>query len=244
MQNKSQTINGNGLKTKATRTQELSRYIGVLIVVLLVAGYGLVRVLSPQNNAAQVRFVETSPDENQDLLEPPSTYTKWPLAGSEYEEAVRLRQTAALGMAISLTVLSSKTETGNLPRTAGDISRIIANSRLWPPGVQIVDGVISSDESLFQIAYSNEPFSFSVLGVPRSDSGSQVLFKFPIPASEPNSVLYFEAVRDKPTPLLLETSEQLAARGWKIRHWRGDSLPLTAATVEALREQSTSLRSL
>ncbi|HQU93597.1 MAG TPA: hypothetical protein PLK77_14940, partial [Pyrinomonadaceae bacterium] len=73
---------------------------------------------------------------------------------------------------------------------------------------------------------------------PRSDRGSQLLFRFPLPESEPNSILYFEANRDKPTPDALLTTEQLSASGWKIRHWRGEALTLNAPTLESLREQS------
>ncbi len=115
-------------------------------------------------------------------------------------------------------------------------------ARLLPPGVQSTSATITSERSRFHIVYRREPFSFEVLAVPKSDLGSQLLFRFPLPQSEPNTVLYFEALRDRPFPGALSTVEQLSASGWRIRHWRGDVLSITSATHDSLKEQSDYLR--
>ncbi|MGD9628549.1 MAG: hypothetical protein AB7V18_04845 [Pyrinomonadaceae bacterium] len=220
---------------------DLSRYAGVLVVLFFVGVYGLVRILSPQSNAAQLRFVDApgiesskdKPDANEQL--------KNPFSGPEHDHAVRLRETSALGMAISLSLLSFNTRTSQLPQNVSGIIGNLTSQKLWPPGVELRNGVVSSEQSTFHIAYRREPFSFEVLAISRSDRGSQILFRFPLPQSEPNSVLYFEAKRDQPIPSALLTTEQLSASGWKIRHWRGDALTLNATTIESLREQSSML---
>lgn len=223
------------------RSLDLSRYAGVLVVLFFVGVYGLFRILSPQSNAAQVRFVEASGIESSEAKPDSEHQLKDPFSGLEHDQALRLRETSALGMAISLSLLPRNTRTSGLPQTVAEISRNLTASKLWPPGIELRNGVIASEKSIFHIAYRREPFSFEVLAIPRSNRGSQLLFRFPLPQSEPNSILYFEANRDQPIPSALLTTEQLSAAGWKIRHWRGDALTLNAATIESLREQSSLL---
>jgi len=217
---------------------DLSRYAGVLVVLCFVGVYVLFRILSPENNAAQVRFVEAPGHESGQEKTEHEKQLKDPFSGPEHEHALRLRETSALGMAISLSALSFNTRTSTLPHNVSGIVGNLTALKLWPPGIEPSNGLIASEQSKFHIAYRREPFSFEVLAVPRSDQGSQLLFRFPLPQSEPNSILYFEAKRDQPIPPALLTTEQLSASGWKIRHWRGDALTLNATTVESLREQS------
>lgn len=226
----------------ATRqTVVLSRHMGVLVVLFVVGIYGTFRTLSPRNEAAQVRFIETGgsePDQDSSTIE---SQIKDPFSGPEYDNAVRLREASALGMAVSLSVLSLNTETGKLPGNVAEITRHLEMARLLPPGIRYKGGSIVSEQSTFQLAYRREPLSFEVLAIPRSDQGSQLLFRFPLPQSEPNTVLYFEALPDKAIPAALSTTEQLSASGWKIRHWRGDAMSLNSATVDSLKEQSAFL---
>lgn len=217
---------------------DLSQHAGVLVVLLFVGVYGLFRILSPQSYAAQVKFVDASGKELSEEKQDSTEQLKDPFSGPELDHELRLRETSALGMAISLSLLSSNTKTLTLPQNASGISGNLTAAKLWPPGIELRNGVIASEQCIFHIAYRREPFSFEVLAVPRSDQGSQLLFKFPLPQSEPNSVLYFEAKRDQPIPSALLTTEQLSASGWKIRHWRGDALALNATTIESLRQQS------
>lgn len=220
---------------------DLSRYAGVLVVLCFVAVYGVLRVLSPQREAAQVKFIEAYGGEpSQDGI-PSESQLKNPFSGPEYEKALRLRETSALGMAISLSVLTENTRTGRLPGDVTEICRNLNSANLLPPGIRFNNGIISSDQSTFHVAYQREPFSFEVLATPRSAQGTQLLFRFPLPQSEPNSILYFEARRDQRAPGALLTTEQLSASGWKIRHWQGDTLSLDTATLDSLKEQNALL---
>lgn len=228
-------------RIRIIKSIDLSRHAGVLVVLCFVGVYGLFRILSPQNNGAQVRFVEAPGIESIEEKPDSEKQLRNPFSGPEHDHALRLRETSALGMAISLSVLSFNTRTSILPQNVAGISGNLTASKLWPPGIELRNGVIASEQSIFHIAYRREPFSFEVLAIPRSDRGSQLLFRFPLPQSEPNSILYFEADRDQPIPAALLTTEQLSAGGWKIRHWRGDALTMNATTLESLREQSSLL---
>jgi hypothetical protein len=223
------------------RSIDVSRHAGVLVVLFVVGIYGTFRILSPRNEAAQVRFIETRGSESDQDLSADQSQIKDPFSGSEYDNAVRLREASALGMAVSLSVLSLNAQTGSLPDNVTEITRHLERARLLPPGIHYNKGTIVSEQSTFQIAYRREPLSFEVLAIPRSDQGSQLLFRFPLPQSEPNTVLYFEALRDKAIPVALATTEQLSASGWNIRHWRGDVRSLNSATIDSLKEQSAFL---
>ncbi len=226
------------IKQSVVRTQ----YSGLLVVVCVVGVYGFVRILVPQSETAQVRFVETRGPEFEKESSPTGPQTEDPFSGLEYDNAVRLRETSALGMAISLSVLSLNAQNGRLPENLDRIIRHLNAARLLPPGVQSNSATITSERSRFHIVYRREPFSFEVLAVPKSDLGSQLLFRFPLPQSEPNTVLYFEALLDKPAPTALASVEQLSASGWRIRHWRGEVSSITSATYDSLNEQSDYLR--
>jgi hypothetical protein len=226
---------------RVIKSIDLSRHAGVLVVLCFVGVYGLLRILSPQSNAAQLSFVETPGRESKEKKPDSENQFKNPFSGPEHDHAQRLRETSALGMAISLSVMSLNSRTSALPQNVAGISEHLTTSKLWPPGIETRNGVVASEQSIFHVAYRREPFSFEVLAIPRTDHGSQILFRFPLPQSEPNSILYFEANRDQPTPSALLTTEQLSASGWRIRHWRGDALTLNATTIESLREQGSML---
>ena len=222
---------------KSGRRKDFSRYVGVLVVVSIVGAYGLVRVLSSQKDGAQVKFVETSAEASAEEFLRSEQQLKDPFSGPEYDKAVRLREVSALGMAISLSVVSISNRTGHLPGNATEIRSFLKVAKLLPPGIDLSDGALSSERSNFHLAYRPEPFSFEVLASPKTDKGTQLLFRFPLLNTEPNSILYFEAFADQPKPTPLLSAEQLNASGWRIRHWRGDVLSLNAPTLDALEAQ-------
>lgn len=229
-----ETVRPGNLK----RTIDISRYAGVLVIISIVGVYGLVRVLWPQNDAAQVKFVETETDAAADKPPLSEQQLKAPFFGPEYETAIRLREASALGMAISLSVVSISNRSGRVPNDVIEIGNYLNAAKLLPPGIVLSDGSIASERSTFHLAYRRDPLSFEVLASPNTQEGTQLLFRFPLPNSEPNAILYFEAFRDQPKPAPLLTTEQLSASGWRIRHWRGDVLSLNTPTLEALRELS------
>ncbi|HEV8591399.1 MAG TPA: hypothetical protein VGQ55_04785, partial [Pyrinomonadaceae bacterium] len=74
--------------------------------------------------------------------------------------------------------------------------------------------------------------------------GPAMMFRFPLPPSGSNSIMYFESSGQQPLPAPFSTTEQLAATGWTIRHWRGEALPLDEAAVRDLREQDAWLKTV
>ncbi|HQU94371.1 MAG TPA: hypothetical protein PLK77_18890, partial [Pyrinomonadaceae bacterium] len=153
-------------RIRVVKSIDLSRHAGVLVVLCFVGVYGLLRILTPQNNAAQLSFVEALANESGEKMPDSSQQLKDPFSGAEHEHAQRLRETSALGMAISLSVLSLNVRSSALPANASGITGILTASKLWPPGIELRNGAISSEQSIFHIAYRREPFSFHVIAIP------------------------------------------------------------------------------
>jgi|GEM_PF-6134319 len=69
-----------------------TQYAGLLVVVCVVGIYGFVRILMPQTETAQVRFVETRGLESEKESSPTGPQNEDPFSGIEYDNAVRLRE--------------------------------------------------------------------------------------------------------------------------------------------------------
>ena len=113
-----------------------------------------------------------------------------------------------------------------------------------PPGIEIVDGTFHSPLSELKINYLHDPFSFEIVSSPSEGvQGPAMLFRFPLPPSGANSVMYFESSKQQALPAPFSTPEQLAASGWAIRNWSGEALPLDEASIRELQENDTWLKS-
>lgn len=223
-----------------------SRSGAVLLTVLLVGIYITVRLTAPSDEQhAQLRFVENSGAETSDVETESQASYREPLSGTAYETALRLREAGALGMAVSLSVFATQSAVGRPPQTPIEIMREVAHRKLLPPGIEISDGSFRSGVSDFRFSFRDDPLSFEILALPKDRiTGPALLLRFPLPPSEANSVMYFESANSSAIPAPFSTYEQITAAGWKIRHWRGDALPLNDAVVRDLHEQDDLLKSL
>jgi hypothetical protein len=223
-----------------------SRSGAVLLTALLVGIYITVRLIAaPDDQHAQLRFVENSNTETSDLESESQVSYREPLSGTAYETALRLREAGALGMAVSLSVFATQSAVGRPPQTPIEAMRNVAHRNLLPPGIELSDGSFRSGVSDFRFSFRDEPLSFEILALPNDrGSGPALLLRFPLPPSEANSVMYFESANSLQLPAPFSTNEQITAAGWRIRHWRGDALPLNEAVMRDLREQDDLLKSL
>lgn len=221
-----------------------SRSGAVLFIFLMVGIYIAFRTtVSSGAKHAQLRFVDNPNAESPDIGSGSKAAYREPLSGKAYETALRLREAGALGMAISLSVFARHSSTGKAPAATHDVTREMAARKLLPPGIEIEDGSFRSRVSDLRFSYRSEPLSFEILSLPKDRAaGSALLLRFPLPPSETNSVMYFESSDPAQVLAPFSTNEQITAAGWRIRHWRGDSLPLNDAVVRELREQDKWLK--
>lgn len=222
------------------------RYGAIPLVLLLVGIYAGVRITaSSDTQHAQLRFVENGGAKTFDGKAGSQDFFQEPLAGTAYETALRLQEAGALGLAVSLSVFAKHAAMGNVPADHQDVLREMTVRKLMPPGIEVENGTLRSRLSELRFSYHSEPFSFEILSVSKDRAkGSALLLRFPLPPSGTNSVMYFESLAPAQLPSPFSTNEHLAATGWKIRHWRGDALPLDDSIVRDLREHEAWLKSL
>jgi hypothetical protein len=227
------------------RLSALVRSEALIIAALIVGVYFVSRLVIPSRDPVQVRFVDKS---SEHVKQGASTFgfpSGTGFSGKTFEAAERLREAGALGVAVSLSAFATYSATGNPPATTDIVLRDLVNRKLVPPGIGIDGLSLQSELSLISFRYRSEPFSFEIVSLPKDASkGPALLLKFPLPPGEINSVMYFQSSSVSPerTPAPFSTTEQLAAAGWNIRHWRGDAFPLNESVLHDLREQETWLR--
>ncbi len=220
-------------------------YRTLITPLLVVALYFTARTFYGGNDkSVQLKFVEDPSEQTAASGTSEVEPSKPILSGEAYEAAVRLRESGALLMAVSLSSFEEFRMNGRFPATVNEILTGLQKRSLLPPGIEIKDGVLSSTLSELKLNYRAEPFSFEIVSLPISKpGGSAILFRFPLPPAEANSVMYFEARNPVQLPAQFSTSEQITAAGWKIRHWRGEAMPLNETVIRDLREQNEWLNS-
>lgn len=210
--------------------------------------YFAARAYVSNEKHAQLRFVEGQTERSGDLTQAAEAQPFKPVfSGEPYETAMRLRESGALLMAVSLAAFEGFRIQGEFPPTANKILADLQKRSLLPPGIGIKDGAVRSALSELKLNYRADPFSFEIFSLPTNNPESPaILFRFPLPPGEANSIMYFQSSSGAiaRVPGQFSTAEQLHAAGWNIRHWRGEALPLDESAVRDLHDQHAWLRSL
>lgn len=225
----------------------LRGYRSIIATLLVVAIYFVVRTLWVEDNPAQLRFIESPLDQTAAVTTDVGQASKPVFSGEAYETAQRLRECGGLLMAVFLSAFEELQRKGEFPATINVTLADLQNRSLLPPGMEIRDDVLRSDLSELKLNYRPDPFSFEIFSIPTNAAhGSAMLFRFPLPPGETNSIIYFESGSgaEPRLPAQFSTIEQLSAAGWSVRHWRGERLPLDESAVRDLHEQDSWLRSV
>ena len=214
------------------------------IVSSLVLLYAIARTYGGRNDPAQLTFVENPTRPIAESATDSGQTLKPVFSGEVHDTVQRLRECGSLVMAVSLSAFEDFRTQGKFPPGLGEILTGIQKRSLLPPGIAIVDRTFHSPLSELKLIYRSDPFSFEIISSPSEGvQGPAMLFRFPLPPSGANSVMYFESSRLQAFPPPFRTTERLAADGWTIRHWQGETLPLDEATVRDLQENDKWLRS-
>ncbi len=219
------------------------------LVVLLLAVFGGLRYLNSQKSSAQVKFVERenfdAPENNESetaKFSPPEIF-----GGEVYSTTLRLRETGALGMAMTLAVFGDFAETKRLPENLEQIWTGISKRNLLPPGLEFKSGELQSASSVFTIRYQREPLRFEILSRPKPEQPSPaLLMRFPLTSLDDKTITYFQSsstsVYDIPPPFA--PLDRVVAAGWTIQQWRGELLPKDANPAQILAEEKRLLNEL
>ena len=111
----------------------------IALVLMLLSVFGGLRVLRTRNVQAQVKFVErggfdtreNTADENRNIPSPEI------FKGEVYDTSIRLRETGALGMAISLAVFAETSKQGSVPPNLERIWSFILEQKINAAGIAI-----------------------------------------------------------------------------------------------------------
>ena len=210
----------------------------------LVLLYAIARTYGSHDDPAQLKFVENPTGPIAESVTDSDQIVKPVFGGEAYDTAQRLRECGALLMAVSLSAFEEFRVHGRFPENTDAVLVGVQTRSLLPPGIQISNGTLHSSLSELKLSYRSDPFSFEIISSPLEGiQGPAMLFRFPLPPSGANSVMYFESSRQQVLPAAFSSTEQLAAAGWSIRHWEGETLPLDEWTVRDLQENDAWLRS-
>jgi len=216
----------------------------LVIVASLVLLYAVAVNYRRNHDPAQLRFVENPTGPTGESLTDGEQTLKPIFTGEAHDAVQRLRECGALLMAVSLSAFEDFRTQGKFPTDLGQILTGMQKRSLLPPGIQIRHGAFYSPLSELKLSYRSDPFSFEIISSPSEGvQGPAMLFRFPLPPSGANSVMYFESSRRPVLITPFSRTEQLAAAGWTIRNWSGDALPLDEASVRELQENDAWLRS-
>lgn len=214
----------------------------LVLVTLIISVFGGVRLFRERHGPAQLSFVERSGPDQSSLANADQTTAVAPeiFSGEVYTTAVRLRETAALGIAMSLAVFAEYSEKASTPATLGDVLTSISKRNLSPPAFVIQNGEISSPSSTLLVRYQAQPLRFEILSHPKPGvNGPALMLRFPIAAINGQTISYFQSsiARRYDSPQPFAAPDQITADGWTLEQWRGELLPLDKDLLHELSEE-------
>lgn len=220
------------------------------LVLLLVAVFGGLRLFSGSRNPAQVSFVEPSLADAEEIAVSSDRILLAPeiFKGEVYQSAIRLRETAALGMAMSLVVFAEYAERGSVPQNLDRILVSISERGLMPPGLEMQKGEVLSPASVFVVRYQSQPLRFEIVSRPKEAASPALLLRFPLTSLDGRTITYFQskpAAALTPAPEPFAGLEQLVAGGWTMERWRGEIVaPKDKNAIQILAEEKRLLSEL
>lgn len=216
----------------------------VALIILLVAVYGGMRLFSANRGAAQIAFVERATFDAPETFNAEERNYSAPeiFRGEVYDTSIRLRETGALGMAISLAVFAEFSDKKTMPSNLETILASVQARGLMPPEMAFVNGKLQSASSMFFIRYKSQPLAFEILSRPKQGADEQspsLMMRFPLTSLDKRTITYFQSSRTNPIemPEPFAPLERVVAAGWTIEQWRGELLPKNADAARILAEE-------
>jgi hypothetical protein len=217
------------------------------LVILFVSVFAGLRLFSVREIHSQVKFVENHRFAESEKPELQNQFTTEIFKGEVYETSVRLRETGAIGMAISLAVFANVSEKRSVPPNLETIWSFILSKSLMPPDLKFENGELSSPTSLFLVRFQSQPFRYEILSSPKQGLESPaILLRFPLNSLDGRTITYFQTVSvnrfDIPAPFA--PLEKVVAAGWTIEQWQGELLPKNENLTELLTDEQRLLKEM
>lgn len=209
-------------------------------MILLLSVYGGLKILTATESQAQIRFIENG--EKTDFVDKGDQKSKSPpeiFQGEVYATTIRLRETGALGMAISLAVFGNVEENRGVPPDLNTIWEFINRKNLMPPGLSLMGGELISETSVFLVRFQSQPLQYEILARPRKTKAPSVMMRFPLLVFDGRTISYYQTKSSTgyKLPPPFASPESIVSHGWKIEQWRGDNMPKKANAYEILEKE-------
>lgn len=215
--------------------------VAALVLLLLTVFSGL-RYLSARKPPAQVSFVEQAgfdAPENGEAethdFRPPEIFK-----GEVYSTSIRLRETGALGMAITLVVFAEFAEKQRVPENLDIIWLAIKNRKLMPPGIVFENGDLRSPAGSFVVRYQSQPLRYEILSFPKQNNPSPaLLLRFPLTSLDDKTITFYQSSSTAhfEVPAPFARLDEIVTAGWTLEQWRGELLPKNENALQSLEEE-------
>lgn len=221
----------------------------IALVLLFLSVFGALRVLKARSTKTQIKFVENPRPESSGgekgknpKISPPEVFQ-----GEIYDTTIRLRETGALGMAISLAVFGEVSKQGSAPDNLETIWDFIKARNLLPPGLDLSNGELTSESSIFLVRFQKFPLRYEILSSSKDSRKSPaIMMRFPLKSLGGRSITYFQTDTTNPfeTPGPFASLEEVVSKGWKIKQWQGELLPRNKELIEVLEKEKQLLKDI
>lgn len=216
----------------------------VALVCLLLAVFAGMRIFSARRNFAQVAFVERaetgapeSETSDNRIYAAPEIFR-----GEVYDTSIRLRETGALGMAMSLAVFAEFSERKNISANLQTVLAAVKERGLMPPEMTIQNGELQSSSSKFLVRYKSQPqLAFEILSSSNQIArrSPALMLRFPLQSLDKRTITYFQSASSSNfnVPEPFAPFEKIVAAGWTIEQWRGELMPNGEKVLRLLDEE-------
>ncbi len=224
--------NSKADKSPANTTEKRQLFgsplFNVLLMVALILGIsGFFKLLEWRkiNAQTQIQFrdseaateVEKTKIENQ-------RQTHQIFGGEVFDTSLRLRETAALGFAVCLSILDEAKQKRQIPGSTGSLLNAVISRDLMPPGLKIENGEIRSETSVIYIRYNLAPLQIEFVSLPQdSNFGPALMLRFPLGSADGKNITYFQSSKTENVRLpkaFAPAHEILRSGGWTSETWR------------------------
>jgi hypothetical protein len=247
-ENSAQKLKELSIVIRAFAFSPVFNVIALVVLLLSVIG-GLRAYRGGQTLGAQIKFVENgqvkAPETESSgnrIYTPPEIFK-----GEVYDTCERLRETGALGMAVSLAVFAHHREQGSVPPNLERIWKFLGERNLMPPGLEFQNGELLSPSGTILVRYQSEPLRFEIFSRPRQDSTNPgILLRFPLVSLDRRTITYFQSAsvegRDIPAPFA--PLDEIISAGWTPSQWHGEMLPKSENILQILEVEKRLLQEL
>lgn len=212
---------------------EKSRFVGsplfnvLLMLTLMLSVSAFFRFLEwrRMNAQTQIQFNESDNPPNEEKSKNKSVAQSSNVFGGEVvDTSRRLRETGALGFAVSLSILDEAQKRRQIPGSINNLINAVVSRDLMPPGLAVENGKIRSASSVIYIRYQPEPMQLEFVSVPtEARFGPALMLRFPLTSADGKNIAYFQSAKVENVNLLapFAPAHAILRGGWTLESWRG-----------------------